>query len=300
LRKILIFFILILLLASLANTVLAEVPDEPSWQVSLENSHLSGMFDYTLHYYSSDSSQVISKVSLPQNQDMVVLTGLYSFRNGNFIRLQYGNTDFSNKGRGSDSDWENPGLDEITSYGDMDFYGRQTILSIETGLRYIDNNRFKADLFMGYGEQSSTNEIRNVIYHLERGKDVGNRTQEDNGSSLDLKLRGVHFGTSGAMMITDNLDINLGLILSFWNMQAEGLWNNKGYDWVDNGNTIGYTASLGVQYLFTRSLSASAGYFYNYAKANGCTEVLDGSTLGQAVDLKYETQGYKLGIHYGF
>jgi opacity protein-like surface antigen len=297
-RKFLVIFLTVILLISSAKIVLAD----SGWQFSVENYNITGTFDYILHYYSSDSSQVISRVSLPQNQNMLILDGMYSYPDGGFVKLRYGCTGSGNKGRGSDSDWTIEGSDELTYYGDMDAYGRQTLFSIDFGKTYIANDWQKISIFVGYGEQKSTNEMKNVVYHLIKGVDVGDRTQADNGSSLDLKLSGLRVGASDDIMITSNLVLNLRLIFSALDMRATGFWNNHdpAWNWVNKGSTIGYTADIGLSYSFNNHLSAGLGYFYNYAKADDCNEVLNGYELAQAVDLKYETKGYKFGINCRF
>ncbi|HBF39641.1 MAG TPA: hypothetical protein DDW50_20285, partial [Firmicutes bacterium] len=164
------------------------------WQFTLENSHGSGLFDYRLHYDSFDGSQVISKVSIPQNQNMPILSGKYYFSDDRFFQFQYGNTAIHNKGQGSDSDWTIPGSDELIYHGDMDFYGNESLFTMDMGATYIDNGWIKMSFFMGYALQNSTNELKNVVYHLENGLDMGDQPQQDNGSFLDLKLSGYRFG----------------------------------------------------------------------------------------------------------
>lgn len=49
----------------------------------------------------------------------------YTLDSTNYMSVQYGFTSSSNKGRGSDSDWQTIGSTMKTDYGTMDFTGRQ-------------------------------------------------------------------------------------------------------------------------------------------------------------------------------
>jgi opacity protein-like surface antigen len=275
---------------------------DAEWQFSIEDLTLSGNLDNFLYWGNTDSSQVISKVSMPQNQNMIVLSGTYNLPNNGFIKLQYGDTGAAMKGRGSDSDWTNYGSDTITYYGDMDCYGNQKIYDIDFGTILKKNDIQEITMFLGWGKQESTNEFKNIIYHLVNGGDVGNATQPDNGTSLNAYFSGIRFGASDDILINSKFGLDFSFIYSFLNAEVDGHWANytPAHDWVSSGSGYGYTADIGFKYLFNDHLTARLGYRYNYVEVDNCNDILNGVYYNQVEDYKYNLSGLNFGIIYQF
>jgi hypothetical protein len=291
-KKVVILVFVAIMLLLVSHIALAD------WEITLNNSFLSGTFDYLLHHTSSDESQLASKVSMPQDQNMVIIEGKYKISNSNnFWNFIYGSTKSGFKGRGSDSDWQNDGT--LYHYGDMDFEGKQTLIAVDFGTTLNQIGLHTITLFGGFEKRDTTNELKNVIYHLINSVDVGNRTQDDNGSTLDGEFLGVKIGVNDDIRISTNFSFSTGLTASWLRAKAYGQWNKytPAWNWTDTGNTIGYTADVSFKYHF-KKLSCQVGYHYNYLKANSCRETLNGISYTPAIDLKYETKGFYLGITY--
>jgi hypothetical protein len=287
-----------ILVISSVNIVLAD----SNWECSIEDANLSGNLDNILHYFDYDSSQVVSKVSMPQNQDMIILSGKYNFADGKFIKLQYGSTDINTKGRGSDSDWTTPGSNVLTYYGNMDSYGYQRMYTVDLGIPFYQMNKQKVTIVAGWQRQESTNEFKNVIYHLVDGDDVGNQTQADDGSRLNAFFSGPYIGVLDDIAFSDKFTFDLGLNIALINAEVYGYWNNHNpaNDWVSNGSGLVYTANIGFQYAFNNHLTGRLGYYYNYLEVDGCDDILNGEDIYQAVDFRYEISGFNFTLNYKF
>jgi opacity protein-like surface antigen len=293
-KKILSFLLAVLFLMIAVNITMAD----SNWEFSIEDLNLSGNLDFLAYWGSTDSSQVISKVHMPQNQNMTILSGKYNLPNGGFIKLQYGSTGTNIKGRGSDSDWTTYGSDALTCYGDMDFYGYQRLYSADLGTTINETDAQKITVFLGWGKQESTNEFKNVVYHLYYGKDIGNTAQDDNGTSLKAYFNGARLGMSDDITITPNFSFDLGIIFSIIKANVYGHWANydPAWDWSSNGTGYGYTADAGLKYSFNDQLAVRLGYHYNYIKIENCSL----SDSDQATDYKYNLSGFNFGLSYRF
>ncbi len=292
-KMILILFIISLLISSLTTVTLAD----SRWEVSIREWEQSGFFGYTLYY--PYSSQVISKVSLPQDQLMTILKAKYTFDNEkDFVKLQYGWTGAEIKGRGSDSDWTVEGSDILTDYGELDTYGKQKKVLINFGTVLIKNEIHQTNLLLGWVQQETTNELKNVVYHLRDEKDVGDLSQPDNGSYLNGVFRGLLLGINDTYNIRPNLFLAAELNVSFLSTKAYGHWANHSpaWDWENTGKTVGYGGNIGLKYAFNSNIHAELGYYYNYVKSTGCSETLNEVLISQLVDLEYEQQGAYLGL----
>ena len=275
---------------------------DAKWQFSIEDLTLSGNLDNFLYWGNTDSSQVISKVSMPQNQNMIILSGTYNMPNNGFIKLQYGDTGAEIKGRGSDSDWTNYGSDTITYYGNMDCYGYQRLYDIDFETTLKKTNTQKITMFLGWGKQVSTNEFKNIIYHLDDGVDVGNATQADNGTSLNAYFSGIRLGVSDDIIINSKFGLDFDFIYSFVNAEVDGHWANytPAHDWVSKGTGYGYTTDIDFKYLFNEHLTARIGYRYNYVEIDNCDLIMNGDYYDQVEDYKYKLSGLNFGIIYKF
>jgi opacity protein-like surface antigen len=294
---------LVILLSTVISLTMASLASADSgWDISTGISHGSGTFDYVL-YYDREASQTLSKVILPQDQTLLVLNGSYHFpAHGRFINLQYGTTGTGVKGRGSDSDWTSPGSALLTDYGELDAYGGKKLFGIDVGTALLDTGSHKLTLSLGWEKQETTNELRNIVYHIVDGTDVGDQPQSDLGSTLNGEFSGWRLGLGEEAALTSNLSLNLGLTFSFLSAEAYGHWANHypAWNWVDSGDTVGYLLSAGATYAFNDRLSGHLGYQYGYAKAKDCVEVLNGAQLEQAIDLKYEQSNIYAGLQYSF
>lgn len=285
---------LLCLLALFATT---KAVADSGWEISFKEKDQIGCFVYTLYY--PHSSQVISKVSLPQDQSLRIIDVKHKFNNEKgFISFRYGGTRTEIKGKGSDSDWTIEGSDILTDYGVMDVYGDQKLVAIDMGTVLTENEFRKVKILIGWVRQETTNELRNVIYQLIEGVEVGNHTQPDNGSYLNGEFSGLIMGINQDLALRPNLIFTTGLNLSFLNIKAYGHWANHSpaWNWEDTGRAVGYGASFGLKYVFNSNVQAELGYCYNYAKSSGCKEILNGDLLAQLVDLEYERKGWHGGL----
>ena len=285
---------LLCLLALFATT---EAVANSGWEISLKEKDQTGSFVYTLYY--PYSSQIISKVSLAQNQPLRIVDLKYNFKNEkDFVSLRYGGTRAEIKGKGSDSDWTIEGFDILTDYGVVDVYGGQKLAAIDVGTVLTENELRKVKILFGWVWNETTNELRNVVYQLIDGVEVGDETQPDNGSYLNGKSSGLVIGINQDLSVRPNLIFTTGLNVSLLNTRAYGHWANHtpAWNWEDTGRTVGYGASLGLKYIFSSNVQAELGYYYNYAKSSGCKETLNGDLLAQLVDLEYESKGLRAGL----
>ena len=286
-----------LLVAS--TTVSLAAPTE-KWAFSAEQRNIAGSFVYSLHYL--DSPQLLSKVSLPQNQALTLFGLTYHLPRNRFIRGQFGQTGLGNQGRGDDSDWTKPGQDVLTDYGEMNAYGRQKQLALDFGKVLAESRRSSTRVLFGWSQQKTANELRDVVYHLSEGKDIGAVSQPDDGSYLNGKFSGFHVGLENTFRMNSRLAMQTGLSVAYLDAKTYGHWSNHtpAWDWVDAGNTFGYNLNAALQYNIRKNLSAELGYFNQFAKATGCDEVLNGSFLPGMVDLKYAQHGMRFGLQYSF
>lgn len=292
-KKTIIFCIVIFCIILSSTTTRAD----PNWEISIPKWFLTGSFNYTLFY--PYSSQVVSRVILPQDQSMTILNAKYTLVNQkDFIKLKFGRTGTESKGRGSDSDWRFEGSDILTDYGELDAYGTQTIVAIDFGTIIIKNDAHQSSIFMGWVRQETTNELKNIVYHLSDGVDLGDQPQPDNGSSLAGELRGLSLGINDERIIRANLKFTTELSLLFLRTKADGHWANytPAWNWENTGRTVGYRVDIGLKYAFNNNIQAGIGYCYNYAKATECREILNGTLLSQLVDLQYEQEGLHAGL----
>lgn len=270
---------------------------EPSLEISFKKWDQTGSFDYTLYY--PNSSQIISEVSLPQNQLMIVSNVKYILDDEKgFVELQFGEAGAEIKGRGSDSDWMVEGSDTLTDYGELDPYGIQKNIAIHFGTVLSKNEAHQTNFLLGWLQQKTTNQLKNVVYHLSEGADIGDQSQPDNGSFLNGEFSGLLLGINDGLLIGSNLVLTTGLNLSFLNARAYGHWANHtpAWNWEDAGKTVGYIANVGLKYAFNSNIQAELGYCYNYAKFSGGRETLNGELLPQLVDLEYEWKGWHTGL----
>ena len=270
---------------------------DSGWEVAIVELGQAGYFDYTLYY--PYSSQVISKVSLPQNQLIKTIDIKYHFTDEKaFIRLEYGGSGIKFKGEGSDSDWTIRGFDTLTDYGVFDVCGEQRVAAVEFGKVFTGNEYQKVSFVIGWVRQETTNELRNVVYHLIDAKDVGAVIQPDNGSRLNGEFSALKLGIVHDLIMRKKLIITTKLNLTFLNADACGHWANHtpAWDWENTGKTIGYGGEIGLKYIINNNIQAKLGYGYNYAKATGCKEILNGDLIAQLVDLEYERKGLYAGL----
>ncbi|NLW49003.1 MAG: omptin family outer membrane protease [Firmicutes bacterium] len=270
---------------------------DSGWEVSIQEWDLAGFFDYTLYY--PYSSQVISEVKLPQNQLMTILKAKYvSATEKNYLGLVYGGTDTRLKGRGSDSDWMIEGSDLLTDYGELNAFGKQKIAEVDLGRMILKNETHQTNLFLGWVRQNTTNELRDIVYQLSEGNDLGNQPQPDNGSYLNGEFSGLILGINETYKVKPNLLLTAELKGSFLNAKAYGHWANHipAWNWENTGNTLGYGADVALKYTFNSNIRAELGYYYNYANFSGCNEILNGELIPQLVDLKYERKGLYAGM----
>jgi hypothetical protein len=295
-------FTVTLLLAG--SVTFAATPNE-KLDFSVEHWNKNGSFDYSLHY--GDASQLLSKVSAPQNQNMVVYSLKYKPDKRHFVRLQYGTTGTGTNGHGDDSDWatyDSP--DELTDYGTMDFYGKETLYSIDLG-KYLSKKTNKTtSFFVGWGSEETSNEIKNVVYHRSNGIDIGNVSQPDNGSYLNGDFGGAHLGLENDYTINKKLSVNSSLVLKQMTAKAYGHWANHvpAWNWENDGEAWGYDAKIGLNYGFNANTSANLGCYYSFAKANRTDETMNTGTqildLPSIADLQYKKQGYYFGLNHKF
>jgi hypothetical protein len=270
-----------------------------TWEISVQGWDCRGTFDYYL--YDSDASYVVSKVSLPQDQRMIVTNLKYTFPdNFGYIKIQYGQTGTNIKGRGSDSDWAT--ADSLTYYGELDAYGFQQLFSIDLGKTIIENEIHSISIFAGWGQKKTTNELKNVIYYLVDGVSYSGLSQDDLGSTLDGEFRGFYLGINDHIAIGKKFTLSAELAASFLHTKAYGYWNNHSpaWEWTDTGDTIGYTANIDLKYEIMRNVYTELGYYYSYSKATNCEETLNGVLLSQPVDLEYQQRGLYLGMNFRF
>ena len=277
------FFSLFAPTKSLANS---------GWEFSFQEFDQTGFFEYTL--YHPYSSQVISKVSLPQDQWIQIIDVKYNFNNKkDFFRLRYGGTGTKFKGEGSDSDWIIKGSSTLTHYGVMDVFGKSKMVAVDFGTSLFEKETQKVNLVVGWVRQETTNELKNIVYHLVNGVDVGDLTQPDNGSCLDGEFSGLVLGINQDLTVRKNLIFTTELNLSFLRVKAYGHWANytPAWNWENTGRVLGHGINLGLQYAFSSQIQAEIGYRYHHAQADGCREILNGSLLSQVVDLEIEQEG---------
>jgi opacity protein-like surface antigen len=275
---------------------------KPAWDIAVNAQNGAGSFDYYLHY--SKSSQLLSQVSLPQEQLMTVLHIKHILPNGKAsIKLVYGQTGTVIKGRGYDADWVNPGSDIMTDYGKMDAYGRQQLFSMDLEKGIFKNERRNINVFAGWEKREIRNELQNAVYYLSYGNSFSDgKPQADDGSTLDGIFSGFHLGINDEWLVGAKLSVNTGLALAFLHAKALGCWRNHdpAWYWEDNGDTIGYTADIGLKYKFSRNIGAELGYYYFHAKSTDCQEQLNNELLSNSIDLKYEQKGLRCGVSFLF
>lgn len=275
---------------------------KPAWDIAVHERNGAGSFDYYLHY--SKSSQLLSQVSLPQEQLMTVLHIKHILPNSKAsIKLVYGQTGTVIKGRGYDADWVNPGSDIMTDYGKMDAYGKQQLFSMDFEKGIFKNERQNCNVFVGWEKREIRNELKNVVYYLSYGNSFPDGTpQADDGSTLDGIFSGFHLGINDEWLIGAKLSLNTGLALAFLHAKALGCWRNHdpAWYWEDTGATIAYTADIGLKYKFSRNIGAELGYYYFHAKSTDCQEQLNNELLSNSIDLKYEQKGLRCGVSFLF
>lgn len=300
-KKIIIFTIsVLLLLGSIAGAEPAE-----KFDFSVQQWFKDGSFDYYLHY--SAASQLLSKVSAPQQQNMTVFQLQYRPADKHFVRIQYGVTGNGKNGRGDDSDWTVEGVpDYLTDYGTMDFYGKEKMYTIDVGTEITKTPRQSTSVFIGWGSNRTYNELRNVVYHLVDGVDVGNRGQRDTGSTLDGHFYGIRLGIENNYRFDKKLSMDNSLVVRRLTAKAYGHWANHdpAWNWVDHGKTWGYELKTGIKYAFNKDTSTRLGYYYSYAKAKEMNELLDRGTdvlyFPKDIDLRYVQRGYYFGFEHKF
>lgn len=298
---------LLLTLAALMFTSSLALAEQQQQKLNFSTNqwYKNGSFDYYLHY--KNSSQLMSKVSGPQNQNMTVFILHYKPTETQFIRFQYGLTGTSNNGRGNDSDWTIEGSpNDITWYGTVDFYGKEKMHSLDLGAEVWKDKKQTTNFFVGWGDSKTYNELRNVIYHRINGIDVGNVSQPDNGSTLDGHFYGLRYGIENQYRLDKKLSIDSSIVLKQLTTKAYGHWANHtpAWNWVNKGKTWGYDATVRLIYDCNKDTSTNFGYYYSYAKAKGIDERLtDGIStvdLPGQIDLRYVLHGYYFGLNHKF
>lgn len=286
------------------NFSLALAAPQDKLDISLKQWDIDGSFDYYLHY--QNSSQLLSKVSMPQKQTMNILNIKYLADDRNYIKVQYGSTSSGNKGIGSDSDWATAGSNTITDYGTMNFNGDQKMVTFDVGTVVSQSYRNKTSVFVGWGKRDTNNELTNVIYHLNSGVDVGNVSQADNGSYLNGTFSGLHIGVENEYKLNKKVSLSSGLSTSYLHTKAYGHWANHSpaWDWTNSGYTWGYDLNLGFKYAINQNIKVELGYYYSYAKMTDGNEVLNknnGTVYNlSGIDLEYKQKGYYFGLNSKF
>lgn len=283
------------------SSSLALAASQDKLNISLQQWNVSGTFDYYLHYQGL--SQLLSQVSMPQNQNMSILNLKYIPNDKTYIKFQYGFTANGYKGTGSDSDWQNVGSSLKTDYGTMNFNGDQKMVAIDIGTIVSKSEKNKTSVFVGWGKRDTNNELSNVVYHLESGVDVGNVPQPDNGSYLNGTFSGIHIGVQNEYKLNNKVSLCSVLSTSYLAAKAYGHWANHlpAWEWNNSGNTFGYDISLGLNYAFNQNRKAELGYYYSYAKMTNGNETLDygdGMAISSSgIDLGYTQKGYYIGLN---
>jgi hypothetical protein len=288
-----------------STTVTFADPQSEKLDCSVEHWNKLGTFEYRLHY--GNACQLMSKISVPQHQPMDLYSLQYKPDKRHFVRMEYGATKTGTNGRGDDSDWTAYNTPDIlTDYGTMDFYGKESLYSIDLGKHLAKNAKQQTDFFVGWGNNKTSNELKNVVYHKVNGTDIGNVSQPDNGSYINSDFGGAHMGLENYYKINQKFSINSSISIKQMEAKAYGHWANHtpAWNWVNKGKALGYEAKIGLNYKFTKNTSTTIGYYYSYAKADRTDETLDtGSqiiTLPGMVDLEYQTQGYYFSLHHKF
>jgi opacity protein-like surface antigen len=280
---------------------LALAAPQDQFNISLQQWNVKGSFDYYLH--DQESSQLLSRVSMPQNQNMSILHLKYTLNDKNYVKFQYGLTSSGSKGEGSDSDWQTVGSSAMTDYGTMNFNGDQKIVAIDFGTVVSKSDKKKTSIFVGWDKRDTTNQITNVIYHLIGGTNVGNLPQPDNGSYLNGTFSGIHIGVENEYKLNGKMSANSGLSASYLTTKAYGHWANHfpAWDWGNSGNTVGYNLNLGLLYTFHKNIVAEIGYYYSYAKMTDGKESLNYnngiSSNYSGIDLGYKQRGYYIALN---
>ena len=284
---------------TLSSSLSFAAPQE-KLDLSLQQWNINGSFDYSLHHHGSP--QLLSEISMPQNQTMGIIKLNYIIDSKNYMRFQYGFTSSSNKGRGSDSDWQTIGSNMKTDYGTMDFTGEQKIVDITLGTLLAKSKNNNTTLLLGWRKRDTRNELRNVVYHLDNGVNVGNISQPDNGSYLNGTFSGLHIGVENDYKINNKMSLTSSLTTSFLNTKAYGHWANHSpaWDWKNTGQTLGYDINLSLKYTVNKNIKAELGYYYAYAKMLHGNETLNfnnGSTSTfSGIDLGYVQRGFYSGL----
>jgi hypothetical protein len=254
--------------------------------------NMGGTFDYFMHY---PSGQLESWVSMPQNQSMTIFEITRPINDDKYIKLTYGSSGVGYKGTGADSDWDDGMPDTLWYYGNMDFYGQQQLFSIDYGHTFSKKDKSQTGVYAGWNSHKTSNELRNVNYHIIDSVDVGDQTQPDNGSTLDGNFHGLHIGLEHEQIINNKLTLNGKWTTSYLIATAHGQWNNRGWIWDNTGTTIGQEVIVGANYKFNQDVSSELGYRYYYAKMTGGDEVLtSGSNIfldKGIIDLRYMQKG---------
>lgn len=286
---------------------ISEINTDPLWELSLAEWDLKGWFNYLLYY--PNRTQMLSRVSFPQNQLMPILNLKYTLPgNRFFVRLQYGQAAAGTKGRGFDGDWTIPDRETLTFYGDFDAYGSQSIGTFDVGRILSGHGLQRTSAFLGLIRQITTNELKNGVYHRYFGVAVGGQPQADLGSTLDGKFQGVRLGIEREQHWSRWLCTGT-VGLTILETKAYGHWANHdpAWDWVNSGYTVGVTAGLSLQYAVTRNVVAQLGYYLNYAQNYfyllACDELITGAGFSpegewypDQVILNYKQQGIRGGI----
>lgn len=272
------------------------------FKLSIERWSKQGSFDYYLHY--SDSSQVLSKVSAPQNQSMTIYKLEYAPTEQQTVRVNYGVTGLGRNGRGDDTDWTNEGSNTATYYGTMDFYGKEKMYSVDWISRLSKNEKQETNVVVGFEKNRTDNELQNVVYNLVNGVSVGSQSQADNGSRLDGSFYGPRFGLENKYQISRKLFLDSSLLLRIVKTEVKGYWANHtpAWTWSDKGTTLGYEGKIGFTRYLSRDISFSGGYYASYLKMKSGDEVLNEGnglveTLDGRIDVRYSASGYYWGIN---
>lgn len=293
-------FILTLTVFLVTSSLSLAAPQD-QFDISLQQWNVKGSFDYYLH--DQESSQLLSLVSMPQDQNMSILHLKYTSNDKNYVKLQYGLTSSGSKGRGSDSDWQSMGYGAMTDYGTMNFNGNQKLVAIDFGTVILKNDKKKTSVFVGWDKRDTTNLITDVTYHLIGGTNVGNLPQSDNGSYLNGTFSGIHIGVENEYKLNNKIHINSALSASYLAAKAYGHWANHfpAWDWKNSGKALGYNLNLGLLYTFHKNMVAEFGYYYSYAKMTDGKESLNYNngiaSNYSGIDLGYKQRGYYFGLN---
>lgn len=308
-KKILSIIVICLLFDSMAFAESIEFHEEIAGQdklkdklsVSIENWNKQGSFDYYLHY--SNSSQILSKVSAPQNQIMTIYSLEYKPTEWQSVRLKYGMTGVGNNGRGDDTDWTTAGSGTATYYGTMDFYGKEKIYSLDWISRLSKHEKQETNVVVGFEKNTTGNELKNIVYNLVDGVNVGNQGQEDNGSTLDGNFYGIRFGLENRYQIKRKLFLDSSLLCRVVKTEVNGYWANHdpAWTWTDKGTALGYEGKIGLAHYFNKDVSFIGGYYTSYLKMKNGDEVLNEGNgimevLNGLIDIHYSARGYYWGI----